>query len=394
MPDLRGLQGLPLTFYGHFTGFSSYPVVCYALAQWMLNRGVALQVCNLRDGKLPTWLEEHQINTSIRAGVLNSASGAAISRNVGDPKDPPDRTDAIGMLFGFPSWLPFLPAHHPMIGYHVADVQPLPPWWRQLIEENTDLVLTPSAWCRNMLLDLDMPQEINVVRHGIDPQVFCLGDKQKVSARVDLLHFCSAQLLAVQRKGTDALAVLAKQWLSEPVVDHDGKKTWVDLALYAEAAVNQHLKSFEGTYPGGHLGMRLDNPGPQGVLARKLQEASGLIQPARAEGFGLLPLEAVACGTPALMLGQTGDAEFVDDLGEAAVRVDSSGIELCGYGEAPAIDMGSLLVGLERMVTERRELQEAARVASPTIREQWSWDTVLDRELAPVLLRAAGMRPA
>ena len=46
------------------------------------------------------------------------------------------------------------------------------------------------------------------------------------------------------------------------------------------------------------------------------------------------------------------------------------------------------------MVTERRELQEAARVASPTIREQWSWDTVLDRELAPVLLRVASMRPA
>lgn len=94
--------------------------------------------------------------------------------------------------------------------------------------------------------------------------------------------------------------------------------------------------------------------------------ADALLCPSLAEGFGLCPLEAMACGTPVVLSDL---APFDEHLGrDEAVWVD------------PA-DPGSIEAGLARAVDPRR----AAALASggPAVASRFGWDAVAAHHIAP-----------
>lgn len=395
MIDTGGLRGLPLTFYGHFSGFSSYPVVCLNLARWLISQGVDLRVCNLRTDPVPPWLYSYRVRQDVQSAVWNRAAGAAISTRPADPPDPPDRPDAIGMLFGFPDWLPALPRHPVMIGYHVGDVDPVPWKWKGLIEQHCTRVATPSAWCKRLIDELELsgrngPISTSVVHHGIDPEVFRPGDATRSAgngtstkrALVSLRHFCSSP--SAERKGTVELLRATTSLLDRDFGDHG--RHWVQLSAAVHPATLQSLGSWAGEFSGGSIGIVEDTPSTHSRTVKTMRRCDVLVQPSRAEGFGLMPLEAVACGTPVVLLGQTGDADYLVDLGDAAVRVASRGMGTCSGGEAPIIDQDSLETAIGIAVRDAEALRWHALRSSECVRERWSWDAVLRKELVPVLL--------
>lgn len=406
-PDL---YGLPLTFYGHFTGYSSYPVVCQNLARWLIAQGVELQICDLRAktrtdpddpagqrvlSSTPPWLQPYHVAWSYHAAILNRVAGSSLGRG----ELLPDRPDALGLFFGFPDYWPFLPRHRVRIGYHVGDVKPLPPRWKPLLERHCDLVLTPSRWCQGLLHELSLhgqtgsPIPVRVVPHGVDPEIFCPDETapRPDAGPVRLLHFCTSPTYA--RKGTVELLVAMRELLTEPRwLALGAQRPRVQLLACVPASEVAGLaQSFMLRTEQGSLRILQDEPGPPARMAQRLRSCDVLVQPSRAEGFGCLALESVACGVPVVLLGQTGDADYLDDLEDAAIQVEPHGWADCQAGVAPALEPEALVRALAQAVLGLAYHREQARVRSAAIREKWSWTAGLDRTLLP-LLRELGAR--
>jgi glycosyltransferase involved in cell wall biosynthesis len=98
-----------------------------------------------------------------------------------------------------------------------------------------------------------------------------------------------------------------------------------------------------------------------------------LVLPSLSEGFGLPPLEAMACGTPVVVSQLTAPPEVV---GTAGILVDPFDVDDLRHGLERVLDDGSLRSTMRKLGIERSR--------------QFSWDQVAARVRA-VLEEAAGM---
>ena len=333
-------EGNTITFYGHFSGESSFPVVSRAVAKWMIKRGYAAKIVNLRTDKVE-----------------------------------PGRVPGVGLLFGFPSWYEDIPRHEHMFGYHVPDVSSPPPLWGKQIADGCDHVLTPSRWCKSLLSNLGLRQKITVVRHGIDADVFYPAGGR--SRSIVLRHYCSSE--SMERKGTIELLRAATMLLS-----HRFSAGSVVFRVSVPAQAFPRVVGFAHEFPGGRIEVIEDVPRMPEDFADELRLVSAVVQPSRAEGFGLIPLQAVACGTPVVLTETTGHAEYIDDIKDVAEVVRSGIMESCSGGRAPSIIQTSLVNALIQTINVASNRERLVGV-SEEVRRRWSWDVVLDQDLAPVL---------
>jgi glycosyltransferase involved in cell wall biosynthesis len=155
------------------------------------------------------------------------------------------------------------------------------------------------------------------------------------------------------RKGLDVLvAAMAELGADAPTLVVVGQPGWggVDLRTLAAGA----------GLPADRLVVtgRLADPD----LAALLQEASALVMPSRAEGFGLPVAEAMAAGTPVIC---TDAPALVEVAGDAGLVVPRGDAEALAAAIAALLDDGALQDELAEA-----GLQQAAR---------HTWDAVADR---------------
>lgn len=112
--------------------------------------------------------------------------------------------------------------------------------------------------------------------------------------------------------------------------------------------------------PGGSDVVRFLPPQPQPRLARLFQAADVVAVPSHSESFGLVALEAAACGTPVVATRVGGLPTAVDD-GESGLLVD---------GHDPRVWASAL----RRALGERPRLAAGARPHA----ERFSWDATTD----------------
>jgi glycosyltransferase involved in cell wall biosynthesis len=334
---------MKLTFYGHFSGESSFPVVSQALLSWMRSRDYDVQPVNLRDS------EDRDVDVSSPA-----------------------------LLFGFPSWYEDIPKHRQMIGYHVPDVLPAPPSWGPVIRDRCSDVLTPSTWCKRVL-ECGGIGSVSVVRHGVDPRVFRPSETER-EGPILLRHYCSSETM--ERKGTVELLKAASSLLT-----HKFSTGPVILRASVPPSTILRVRGFQREFAGGSIEIVSDEPRSQEEFAEELRSVSAVVQPSRAEGFGLIPLQAIACGVPVIMTDATGHAEYAEDIEDATLFVRTGALQSAGGGRAPALSSRSLSSHLATMIVNHERLTKNARAVAEGVRRAWSWENVLDKDLAPVLDR-------
>lgn len=118
-------------------------------------------------------------------------------------------------------------------------------------------------------------------------------------------------------------------------------------------------------------------------MAHLLCHAHLVAAPSRGEGFGLLPLQARACGVPTLVTLATG---------HTAGHCRGPGVALVANGPLAAIDDGpgalaptvrpeDIADALTDAYANWLHLSESALAASGQVRDEWSWQ----RQLAPLI---------
>jgi glycosyltransferase involved in cell wall biosynthesis len=280
----------------------------------------------------------------------------------------------------------------PQSGYSIH-IQPfefgsVPRSWAEQMPSTVDDVWCPSEHVRSIYTEAGVPVEQTfVLPWGVDPKIFNPGvtptDVGKDSTFVFL--FVGG---VIWRKGID---VLLEAYLSEFTPEDDVAliiKAFGSKTFYVNQNVSERIVG---------LTKRTDVPlvryteemFTDQALASLYRRANALVLPYRGEGFGLPVLEAMACGTPAIVTQGGATDDFVTD--ETGYRMPSerartgplsSGDELANPGWTLRVDQATMQRYLRHAFEHQDEVRRFGENAAAAVRDGYTWAHSAQRALA------------
>ncbi len=239
-------------------------------------------------------------------------------------------------------------------------------------------LLSPSRWGVSVLGELfgnELP--VRLVPHGVHREYVVSEDsRRRLRAEHDdkgvlrVLHMTSTN---GERKGTKLLLDAWRRFTAHPGQDNRLTVVCRREGLAELQAAAAHLRGVT-VKPSDGVDYR---------SVQTLYDAHHVVcQPSRAEGFGLIPLEAKVCGLPVVMTDCTGHA---DHSAEGATVVVETGrdepIDDMDRALAPSLRSEAIYGALCEARMQYRALDERARDAAPAIRQRWSWENTTGRAL-------------
>jgi len=277
----------------------------------------------------------------------------------------------VAVYYGFPNHLPpeVRSAHRTLIGAYFCETDRIPNDWVERCNEH-DLVIVPSRYCRDVFTECGVSAPIVVVPHGVEPEYKPAAPRQRHDPFVFYNTFAAESF--AHRKGAEELV---RSFLRA----FDGRDDVVLRLRTEDSAVMQDLAR---RYDFGRL-IRVEPPRPLDTaeFAALYHDADCTVHPSVAEGFGLIPFQSIACGTPVIAPAATGMADYLSDDNAMVLRTAGTqpGIGFAGQsGDFRAIDEDHLVELLRYAVDNwEAELAKVQR-ASTELRARYRWETVLD----------------
>jgi len=268
---------------------------------------------------------------------------------------------------------------------------------------DANVIVTPTRWSRDRLLDWGYaPDKVHVVTHGVNSATFRpLADEERALNRRNL-GFDAGQCVflnlgaAMWNKGLDVLllayATLRLKHKHVRLVLKDQRN------LYG-VSIDGTLAKLSQEHPDRFTAETLASIST--VTANLSQQqlrslygvADAYVSPYRAEGFNLPVLEAIACGTPALVTDQGATDDFC--TADVALRIasraatldDPSAGRLARYQEP---DLDATVQAMERMALGQGLARGAAfNTASARLVQTLDWRRPV-RELMALVRQQCG----
>ncbi len=286
----------------------------------------------------------------------------------------------------------------------LAVIQPwefgsIPREWVAPLEANVDELWVPSEFVRRMYLDAGLlPERVVSVPNGVDLERFSPDGEQStlpaVAVAPGVMRFLFVGGL-IWRKGPD---VLLAAWKAAFPEREDVVLIVKDVGVsgvYRDGdreGIVEHVAS--GALPRVVL---VDNELDEEELARLYRTCDVLVHPYRGEGFAMPVLEAMACGTPAIVTEGGPTDEFCPS--GAGWRIRSSRVEfpadrVGAYDtvgrpwvlEPDPTHLAELLREVQGSPVEAPRRGAAARAAA----ERYGWDEIAGRYRARMVALVEG----
>lgn len=238
-----------------------------------------------------------------------------------------------------------------------------------------DGLLAPSTWAKSVL-EKEFPGiPVELCRHGVLP-CFEVDRERRFAVRsrssYQVLHITSTNL---SRKGTRELIAA---WKKAVDLRHivDGR-----LLIAANPEYVLEFTKHAETHAQGYAIQVINGQNLSfSDLAKMYSESHLVIQPSRAEGFGLVPLEARACGVPVAMTACTGHWDHVRDgnifaaPGVSAILLETSGSSDDYWGAvAPIVKEEGICLSLYECFSKAEDMWMAAMDNANLVRHRWTW---------------------
>jgi glycosyltransferase involved in cell wall biosynthesis len=233
-------------------------------------------------------------------------------------------------------------------------------------------LISPSEWGRGIiesaLVDYHMSvPDVCVVPHGILPGFMGGPDPE---GPFKIIHFATSSLA---RKGTFELIRAFQRWRWRK----DAKLSLFVAPAHIPRVSIELADETVDVFPSL-------NAEPDGI-SLVYRQAHVIACPSRSEGFGLIPLEARACGVPVLMTDCSGHLEHMPleavttGMADGVVRIRTGPMtELsneCG-GKARTVDEDSIIEALDLAYSRWEELRQGAILQAMAVRRKWDWAVV------------------
>lgn len=257
------------------------------------------------------------------------------------------------------------PVYHNRFLYEFAglksgDNEVLPNWVVQEVDreiEHSDLILVPSRFVEAQLLELGVdPQRIATEPYGVDLTAFRpAGPEERAATSEKIVCLYVGQIS--HRKGITVLLEAARRLTGQPI------EFWLAGPMVSRTVLRD--------MPGN---VRYLGKWPHTELPALMRAAHVFVLPSLEDSYGLVTLEAMACGLPVVVSDHAGTSEFVQG--------GSSGI-IVRAGEP-----GDLVEAIGRLAQNGEERLRMGKAALRQVRAGHSWDHYAER-----VLDAIGVAP-
>jgi len=298
----------------------------------------------------------------------------------------PGATAPVSLNVGNPEAL--VQAHR--LGHHLRhwllyapNGERLPDWFVGRLTQTSDVLpnglvdgfLSPSAWGAGVLRKHFPAKPVVVAPHGVTPEVHCpsregFGELRQARERGELriLHMTST---GSSRKGTPALV---EAWQRMLTAGRLGPRA--TLFIVADPLHLSTVRWMTDGVAGIQVASGLTHA--QEEVADRYRAAHLVCQPSRAEGFGLCPLEALACGTPVVATACTGHSEYLFYGRPGAVIVShGTSAEMAEDYEgarAPSVTTEAIEEALCDAFERWPKLKEEAMDNAQKLGRLWAWE--------------------
>ncbi|MEM1111199.1 MAG: glycosyltransferase [Pseudomonadota bacterium] len=285
----------------------------------------------------------------------------------------------IALYWGIPETVPHgLFLHSMTIGAFVCETHFIPDRWVR-IANRFDVLVFPSTFCRDVFRRSGVTRPALVVPHGVEPEYRPTGIELPAKP---FIFYNALGRAFFERKGTDVLVRAFKRaFPDEPDIElrlRVGDPEAV-LSVLKEAGLTEGIPTIR-VEPTQDL--------PTTDFASIYSEVHCTVHPTRGEGFGLIPLQSLACGTPVIApihsgLMDTLRPDWISPL-NAVPPANPCAPGRDGYY---CIEEAQLIAKLQEMVVAYSRRKADALALSAHIREQWTWP----KALAPLTALVSAM---
>jgi hypothetical protein len=362
---------------GKVTGFDSYPVVLKGILRAMCYHGLEPVVADTgymgggihANGELEdqpiTWLES-KVTADLTSGILPLVDHDKMLFCLN-----PTVTLAKGVV----------EAGYKLVGMHVGDVDKVPLNWLEVMKRET-LIVTPSGWMTSVITEglKGNSWAILMANHGVGPAfepVEPLDDLPNCD--LQFLHCCTSMYFP-ERKGTPQVV----EAFVDLVKDLPGCVRLMLVFPKLTKPIRKLLSTIpKDIWPLIDVVLHPDGK-PADYMAQLYSTVDVVVCPSRAEGFGMQPLEARACGTPVIQTFVTGMSSHLskaidtkDFRGWGVLPVPTGPWERAwgDFGNAPTVAPADVAVAMRAAWEDLTCLTMNADDHADEVREAWRWES-------------------
>lgn len=260
-----------------------------------------------------------------------------------------NRKSNIQVAFCHPSYYRFFDIPSYKVGYTAWESTELQPGWEEglkLIDE----LWVPNGFCKDVFSNhVDVP--VKVFHHGVGSNFY--PSKREVGEKFVFLHM---GFPAIRKNLPDTVNAFLENYAGRKDVE-----LWIkgyDTSTIFTTEKNIKLIS-------GHL--------PYDKIIDMFHGANSLVYPSWGEGFGLIPLQAMATGLPTIITDGWADYQYLTDLVVSSELCESPWKSL-HPGKMLKPDFNSLVSRMDEVFKNYDKYSESSFNKTDYIHQEWSWD--------------------
>ncbi len=282
-----------------------------------------------------------------------------------------DTEAPIGFFYGIPDSIGTPVKQHStrIIGL-ACETDRVPDSWVQHCND-FDLVVVPSRYCLNSLKSSGVETPIMIAPHGLEPEYAPMRPKSR-SSRFIFYNVVNSHM--PERKSLlELLRAFKRAFADRPdVVLRIRSELSPSVVAILDAAEiaddDQQVQIIE------------QSDLPTADFAAYYSEVHCTVHPSRAEGFGLIPLQSIACETPIIAPCATGMADYLDESNAIVLRTLGTNDRPAVYyrtGSQPLIDEDHLVDRMRHVEANWQMEYEKVQGIGPDFRRRYTWPNAL-----------------